>query len=336
MLKNYLVVAWRNLLLNRIYSLVNITGLVVGIASSMLLVLHIQHELSYDSFHRNADRIFRLISTTDPVQPAPLATLLIEQEPRVKQAVRIMLGVNPILSVGQVQFHQKVHAADASLFTVFDFDFVAGDPQTALVAPYSMVISTEVARRFFGDDDPLGKIVHWDTSAQYLITGVVDVPSNTHIPLEATISLSTVETDPRWGMRLDRWEGWELRYNTYLLLDKPESATDLPAKILTRLEQSGGRDYAAGLKRAGEVLHLQSVEEIYLHSNLKQELREYGDISHILSCQPLRLFWLRSLVLTSSISPRREPSLEPGKWAYARSSGHKRVNSSGNFWANPF
>lgn len=304
MLKNYLIVAYRNLRRDGLYSLVNIAGLAVGMASCMLILLYVRHELSFDGFHRNADRIVRVVSTDYANQPPQLATMLVDQEPHVQQAVRIRTGGHPLLSAGEAQFHHRVHVADASLYAILDFDFVAGDARTALVAPHSMVISTDIAERFFGDEGALGKLVRWDTSHEHRITGVVEVPSNTHLPLDIVISMSTVEVEPAWRgyADLDSWHRDRYGdYYTYLLLDEPESAAGLEQRVLRLLEGGSGREYLVELKEAGETLHIQPLRDIHLHSDLGLELKSNGDITHVYIMSAIAAFLL-IIACTNSVN----------------------------------
>jgi len=295
MLKNYLKVAGRNLQRDGLYSVTNMAGLAVGMASCMLILLYVLHELGYDDFHRNAERIVRVVTTGYASQPPRLATMLVEQEPRVQDAVRIRTSGHPLLSAGQAQFHHRVHVADAALFTMFDFHFVAGDARTALVAPHSMVISTDIAERFFGDGDALGQVVRWDTSHEHRITGVVEVPSNTHLPLDIVISMSTVEVEPAWQGYADL-ESWYRQgagdYYTYLLLDAAESATGLEQRIQGLLAQGRGSEYLVQLKELGETLYIQPLGDIHLHSDFGRELKTNGNVTHVYIMSAIAVFLL--------------------------------------------
>jgi putative ABC transport system permease protein len=183
-----------------------------------------------------------------------------------------------------VQFHQRVWVGDPGLFEVFDVPFMAGDPTTALRQPYSMVISAAVARRFFGDEDPIGRIVRWDTSHEHHITGVVEAPTNTHLPLDVTVSMGVVDVEPAWA-RVQRTDSWErVAYSpnfTYLLLDDPASAAGLPGRIEGLLHGGAGSEYAQALAQSGEVLRVQASRDIHLHSRFADELTEPGDAQRV-------------------------------------------------------
>jgi len=132
MLRNYLVIAWRNLLRHKLYSVVSISGLATGMACCILIGLYMQHELSYDRFHEDAHRIYRLISPAEPRQLAPLAPLLAAELPEVERAIRVGRPGRPWISYGNIKAPRNVHNADENFFELFDFPFVRGNPQTAL------------------------------------------------------------------------------------------------------------------------------------------------------------------------------------------------------------
>ena len=192
MLRNYLKIAVRSLMDHRGYSLINVLGLAIGMASCLLVALFVQHEVSYDSYHQKANRIYRLVSEDKARMPIPLGTLLARHLPGVEKAVRVHGGWGPAMSYGDRQFYHWVRFADAEVFALFDFDFRRGEPATALKRPYTIVISPRVARRFFGDEDPIGKLLTWDDTYDYEVTAVVDVPLNTHFRFDLLASYSTV------------------------------------------------------------------------------------------------------------------------------------------------
>lgn len=144
MLRSYLVIAWRDLVRHKVYSLINIAGLALGMACCILVQVYVEHEMSYDHFFKKASRIYRLVTADGPAMPASLAPLMVEELPEVEEAVRITTPKRnyPLISRGEVQRYQYVYFADANIFDVFDFPFVCGDPRTALQNPYTMVIST--------------------------------------------------------------------------------------------------------------------------------------------------------------------------------------------------
>ena len=220
MLKNYIKVAFRNLLRQPGYTALNIVGLTVGIASSLIILLYIFHETSFDKHHSKADRIYRISTEfTEPdgsfkwsVMTSQAAFTIKNENPEIEQAAR-MTGVSRQggmqFEVDQVDYLQdNVYAADSTVFELFDYEFVAGNPETALEAPNSIVINESMARKMFRDENPIGQTITSgenrgeDTQIVLQVTGVYkDVPTSSHLIAEALISWDTIfpDGDRSWG-----------------------------------------------------------------------------------------------------------------------------------------
>lgn len=216
MLKNYLVVAWRNLLRHKLYSLINIMGLSVGMASCILVALFVFDEWSCDRFHDNAGRIYRVLRETKtkdgeivfrPQTAGALATQL-EKIPEIERVLRVWnkeewYGTS--VSYGGKRFDQGFCVAEAELLETFDFPLVKGDAHTALRTPTSVLLTQEMARKFFGDENPLGKVLKVDDNAfefdgEYTITGVLrDMPKN------STLHFPFLTAHPQGKYGLARW-----------------------------------------------------------------------------------------------------------------------------------
>jgi putative ABC transport system permease protein len=162
---HHLKIVFRNLLHRRSYSLINILGLTLGLTCAALVLSHIAYELSYDAYHGKADRIYRVASrrvsagTTNEsaTAPAPTGPALVEEFPEVVGAVRLSPTVKRAFAYGDRKFFQdNVFYADGTIFDVFSFELVKGDPRTALEPPFTMVLTETAARKYFGDEDPLG------------------------------------------------------------------------------------------------------------------------------------------------------------------------------------
>ncbi|MEW6750546.1 MAG: ABC transporter permease [Candidatus Latescibacterota bacterium] len=281
MLHSYVVMAWRSLRAHPLSTLVSTAGLTTALAGCLLILLYVQHETSFDRFHPHADRLYRLVFDTEVKQPVPLAPLLAAEAPEVASYVRITAPgmFRPLISYGDRQFYQTVYLADETFFEVFAFPLVRGDARTALDAPHSMAISTDVARRYFGQEDPLGKVLRWDNSHDYRVTAVFALPSNTHLPLHLVGSMCTARVEPQLGsVDLDSWE-YEPFY-TYLLLREGASAAGLGSKALDVVERHAGAAYRRWLETKG-ALHLQPVPDIHLHSHFLAELQPGGDVNRV-------------------------------------------------------
>ena len=194
MFKNYLTVAIRNIAQHKVYFFINIAGLAIGMACCALILLCVQHELSYDAFHAKGDRIYRVLRETRggdgsvvfrPGISGPFAPALMKDFPEVENAVRLSGAVGIWTRYeGERVFYERRRwlLAEPDFFTMFDFPFVQGDPATALRDPGSMVISEAVAKQYFGSENPIGKVITHDHSWGHhdlVVAGVVKVPKNT-------------------------------------------------------------------------------------------------------------------------------------------------------------
>lgn len=216
MLENYIKVALRSLKRQPGYTALNIIGLTVGIASSLIILLYTFHETSFDKQHSKGDRIYRLSTQiTEPdnsfkwaVMTRPAAFTIKNENPEIKQAARMngLSGQGGMrFDFNQVDYYQdNVYAADSTIFELFDYDFVAGNPETALAAPNSIVINQSMATKIFKNENPIGQTIksggNRETSLQ--VTGVYkDMPQTSHLIAEALISWKTIFTggDGSWG-----------------------------------------------------------------------------------------------------------------------------------------
>ncbi|MCK4749983.1 MAG: ABC transporter permease, partial [Bacteroidales bacterium] len=185
MFRNYFITAFRNIFRQKGYSLINVTGLAIGIVSCLFIVLYILDEYSYDRFHEKGERIYRLFfDYTSPngetfshaVGPYRLADELQDRYPEIKEAVRISFPSPSTVKFGEIEFlEDNIMLADPNIFDVFTFDILRGDPATALTEPFTCVISSEMAEKFFGTNDPLGRTLTLPNpggEAEMMISGV--------------------------------------------------------------------------------------------------------------------------------------------------------------------
>ena len=205
MFKNYLLITLRSLKANKLFSLINILGLAVGLASVILISLFVRHELSYDRHWENADRTFKVMRTFKPTNGSPnlylatnapqVAPLFKQDFPELEQVVRIM-GAGQLLfthpETNQPFYENSVHFADPEVYQVFDIPMLEGDWETALQGPFQMVINETLARKYFGDESALGESIILANQAPVRITGVMeDLNENSHLSADAIVSLST-------------------------------------------------------------------------------------------------------------------------------------------------
>ena len=239
MLLHFFQIAWRNLMKRKMYGFINIAGLTIGMACCVLIALYIQNELSYDRYHTESDRIYRVTQTFRSVQPgenpgppspqdfwvwgcAPVGAALQADYPEIEKVVRFMSPNSILLQHGDTRIQQdNLLYMDSTAFDVFSWKMLYGDPHTALIAPNSIVLTRSVAEKFFGSKDPVGQTLRADNQVNLLVTGVVqDVPSNSQFNFNGLISMSTERQQ-----RSDIFSYWGyVDFYTYLLL-KPNTDT---------------------------------------------------------------------------------------------------------------
>lgn len=281
MLKNLFVVAIRNIFKEKIYSAINILGLTIGITCSMFLLLYILDELSYDRYHSKADKIYRIVSNiketdnafTWAVAQIPLADELRENYPEVENAVRFFgIGRN-LFKNGELQFfEEEFYLADSTVFDMFDYEFISGDKNTALDMPFSIVMTESTAKKYFGNEDPMGKSIQNQENEEYKVTGVIkDVPENSHFRFDALQSRNSApDYQGSWG-----------NFGVYTYIELPRGY-DI-SKMYTSLDSILVQKVEPIFKEAGVSIkyELQPIADIHLHSKIQDEAESGGDISYI-------------------------------------------------------
>lgn len=237
MLKNYLRVAFRNLWRNKLYAFICIFGLALGISCATLVYLFVSHEWSYDQFHENKDRLYRVTATiinnnTTATGKTSLAVgpALREDYPEVETFVRMMNGpqYNTVFVDGKTYEMTGTYFVDSAFFSVFSFRLLEGDPLTALAKPNSIVITQDIARKYFGDQSPVGKTMKTVNNV-YTVTGVSEnTPSNSDIEYSFLISMNTIPQQSRAYMMED-W--FYIVCQTYILFRDKSSAEGFQAKL---------------------------------------------------------------------------------------------------------
>ncbi len=310
MLKNYLLIAVRNLRKHKGYAFVNLSGFALGIACCLLIVLFVQDELSYDRFHEQADQIYRVAirevtPTSDalyPLTPYPLAATLVTDFPDVIHATRLRRRFTDAVGYGDKLFDEtRIHRADSNFFEVFQLPFLQGHPKTALKNPSSVVITASIARKYFGGDDPMGKVLDFKDgitySTPYTVTGVIeDVPRQSHFDFDFLLSWRRLGDERRVRQS---WFGYGVY--TYFVLDAQRRPEDLEAKFPDMLRRYGGPQIEEGRGlsfdehlAAGNGYHyfLQPLTDIHLHSNMGWEIEPNGSITYVYLFMVIALFIL--------------------------------------------
>jgi putative ABC transport system permease protein len=290
MLRNYLKISLRNLVRHKIYSIINIIGLAVGMASCILILLWVQDELSYDKFHENADMLYRVIDEQHfsdgqtaryAPTPPPLAPALKQDFPEIINSTRVRDAGRTLLKYGENVFYEnRGYFADPSIFDMFTFPFIKGDPETALSQPFSLVITEEMAEKYFGDEDPIGETLAVDTQFDFSVTGVIkNIPQNTHLQFDFLVPLTLLE---QFGQDLNHWG--DNSYYTYVMLKKDIQAKEVEEKISNYHKKHD--------PKSSRVLYLQPVTRIHLFSDVQYDVSGNSDIKYIYLFSAIAFFIL--------------------------------------------
>ncbi len=284
MIRNHFVSVWRYISRNSVFTAINVLGLVIGMTAFLLIVQYADHELSYDRFWPNGDRVYRL--QQDRYNKGELSTRwasgclgigpdLKANFPEVKAYVR-MRKSDAMLSQGDIYFKEEnVYYTSQDFFKVFGLKLSEAVDSTALVGPNKMVISRSLAKKYFGDEPPLGKSMRNNGEVEFVITGVYeDLPANTHMTLDAMLSFATfAKLVGRSEEELNHWQ-WD-GFHTYILLDQHASAPVLENKLpdyIIKREGEELRQYNAGM-----TFHLQALPDIHLDSDFIGEFKPNGN-----------------------------------------------------------
>jgi ABC-type antimicrobial peptide transport system permease subunit len=285
MFKNYFKTALRNLIRHKSYSILNISGLAIGMAASILILLWVQNELSYDRFHRNADQIYRItVVASDQfkaaVNPAGMPAGLRAEMPQIKNTVRLSHQSTVLFETGTRKFEEKrVFYADSTFLDVFSFELLRGDRQTALQRPDGVLITEDMAGKYFGSSDALGKTLKVDNGGLVTVTGVLaNIPGNSSLQFDFILPMSAI-AQSNDDLRNNVWTSFN--FYSYVQLDK--SLVPTPAN-LAGLEREMTRISQKHVPK--EVMkvdfYLQPLTSIHLHSDgLQVDLPGHGNIQYV-------------------------------------------------------
>ena len=322
MLKNYLTTAIRHLLRHKGYSLINILGLAIGMACALLIGLYIQDELSYDRYHTNANQIYRVVRETNAKTPPALAPALQHAFPEIRHTIRLQppAGIWMMRHQDRVFYEDRVYWTDDTLFDIFSFSLIQGNPETALKEPYSMVITEDTADRYFGKADAIGRIIRADDSWDFTVTGVVEnLPSQSHFQADFFVSWLP---DARDAERLRSWTRHAVY--TYILLPGDYPASTLEQRLPAFIDEVTPQILAKGQGVAFN-LTLQHLTDIHLHSHLENEADANSDIGSVYLLSAIALFILliacinfMNLAIARSVTRAKEIGLRKVVGAYRR------------------
>jgi len=299
MFKNYLKIAWRNILKNKGYSIINIGGLAIGLACFLLIAIFISNELSFDSYHEKKDNIYRVVhnrSEEDLTDTwiwgnAPIGPALKADFPEIVEKVQFS-GISDILLEYNNRSFQESECfyADAAVFDLFSWPLIAGNPKTALEAPYSIVLTETTAKKYFGNENPIGKPLEGiggrANDGTYTVTGVLkDIPQNSHLTFDVLMSMSSFKQS---RPEIFDWWGY-VDFYTYLLVsenfDKKAFESKIPGFLDKHIDPEDRVEYYYNFS-------LESLSSIYLHSTSDRQPGETGSLSNIYIFSLIGLFIL--------------------------------------------
>jgi putative ABC transport system permease protein len=286
MIRSYLKTAWRAILKHKGFSFINIFGLSLGIAACLLILQYVRFERSFDNFHSKGDRIFRLqqdryndgkLSTQWAAGAAGAGKTFKQALPEIESYAWFRSAGNAVISYNNIEFRQnRAYLANEDFLRIFSYPMLSGKIEGSLTEPNTAVITASCARKYFGNEDPMGKVLSRNKQESYKITGVMaDMPENTHLKFDLILSMPTFiklvkANNPEVETTFD-WDGWY----TYLLLKPGTDAVKVESKINGLIKQRFGAEMKTN--NYGLIYHLQPLKDIHLYSDYMMEAEPNGN-----------------------------------------------------------
>lgn len=283
MIKNYLKIAFRNIIRHKAFAAINIAGLAIGMACSIFILLWVQNELSYDRFNKNANEIYRIVARAGDfkaaINPAPMVADLQAKMPTIKNTVRLTQSSANVFEVGDRKFEEKrIFYADSTFLQVFSYQLLKGDRATALSRPDAVLITKDMAKKYFGGENALGKILRKDNSKEVIVTGVLEnIPSNSHLQFDILLPMSSI-AQTNDNIKNQVWDNFD--FYAYVQLDK---TFDPSAIHITKFNQQMDEIYKTHIpeKTLKVNFWLQPLTAIHLHSDFQVDLPGHGNIQYV-------------------------------------------------------
>jgi putative ABC transport system permease protein len=282
MLINHVKVAWRHLTKHKIYSAITMSGLVLGLGVFILFAVLLYSQSSFDSFHKNADRIYSVVQVVSrgmerahhsAITPAPLKDTLLTEFPEIEKAARFFPPGRMVVSYKDNIFYEnRIRFVDPDFLSIFTFDLVRGETETVLSNPYSIVLTEASALKYFGNEDPIGKSLTINNDFDVVVTGITkDIPENSSIRFDFLVSMETARA---MDIRMDDWS--DNNQATFLLLSDGADHTNLDTKLSSLIER-----YYPDSPKSPQRLYLHSVKDFRLNSSEMDCYWSAARISHI-------------------------------------------------------
>ncbi|MEP7373256.1 MAG: ABC transporter permease [Chitinophagaceae bacterium] len=283
MIKNYFKIAFRNIIRHKAFAAINIAGLAIGMTCSIFILLWVQNELNYDRFHKNAKEIYRITANAGDfnaaVNCAGMPPELKIKIPAIKNYVRLSHPSTNVFETGTRKFEEKnVFYADSTFLQVFSFSLIKGDRETALMRPDAVLITENMAKKYFSDENPLGKTLKKDNGQNITVTGVLaNIPSNSHLQFDFILPMSSISKSDN-DLRTNTWDNFN--FYGYIQLDKNFEGSPAAVAGLNKQINKIYKDHVneATLKVD---FHLQALTAIHLHSNYQADLAGHGNSQYV-------------------------------------------------------
>jgi putative ABC transport system permease protein len=261
MIKSYFKIAWRVIKKYKAYSLINVLGLTLGIASCLIIFLVVRNELGYDAFNKKADRIYRVTLNAIDFNPSVSMAIIPAMRtdfPELENTSQVWYRQTGLVKVDQQRYAEKGYIyADEQFPAIFDYQWISGDPKTALAAPNTVVLTESIAKKYFGKSNAMGQVINLDNKHDLKVTGVIeDVPGNTHLPFIFAVSFETVKNDLKGPMS----NFYSIMNGAFAYIVVPEhySISQLQAKIFGFVKKNWGENIAKEAR-----LPLQPLKDIH-------------------------------------------------------------------------
>jgi len=305
MLRNYFKIAYRNLVKYKFISFINLFGLTVGLTCCLLILSYILNELSYDRYNKNADNIYRVtrsfnnqegvVSLTLSTVSPPFGYYLPTDFPEIRKMTRLLdNGITPLRYKDKLFNEKDVFFADENLFDVFTLKVLKGNPQTALRDPFSIMLTEETAKKYFGDEDPMDKTIRYNNQLELRVTGIYKAfPANTHLHPGMLVSFNTLRDSTIYGEKNLRTNWGNNSFFTYLLLPPNYNPKNMVARFPDFVDKRmAGQEYIGKQASKFTKLDLQKLTDIHLYSHTDYEAEPNGDMSRVYIFSAIALFIL--------------------------------------------
>ena len=280
MIKNYFKIAWRSLINNKLYSAINIGGLGIGMAVSFMLLLYVYNEFTFDTFHQNKDRIYKVMRNqpangevnTGDATPVQAAAIFIKDYPEVEAAARTNNGYDQLFNYNNNPLKFNLMSADASFLNIFTLDFVKGNKTEAFKDPASVIMTQSAVKALFGDKDPIGQTVKLNGTQLVKVTAVIrDLPQNSTFNFKALIPWSLYETMQPW-IKTSSWGNYS--FQTYVMLKPGVNVDAFNHKIKDLIARNNPTNKE-------NQLFLYLFNNWHLHSEFKNGVNSGGSIEYV-------------------------------------------------------